>query len=246
MGKSSLGAIEQAESRTVPVKTLNKLMDLYEVDADKRVALQELAKMASKKGWWSQYKDLIPQMLTDFEAEACTFRTYESQVIPGLLQTPQYADAIFRANLVRDDAEIARRVEARITRQELLSKFNPPTFMALVDEACLRRVVGSPEVMHEQLRHLTHMASRHNINIYVLPFSSGAHPSTEGSYVIMDFLDPRDASIAYLETPVTSMYLEEDHQVRLFNDMFGSTQSCAMTPAQSLTFINRLLQGLEE
>lgn len=246
MGKSSLGAIEQAESKTVPARTLNKLMDLYEVDTDKRATLHELAKLASEKGWWSQYKDLIPQMLADFEAEACTFRTYESQVIPGMLQTPQYADAIFRANLVRDDEEIARRVEARITRQEILNKVDPPTFMALIDEAALRRMVGTAEVMCEQLRHLTHMASRHNINIYVLPFSAGAHPSTEGSYLIMDFLDPRDASIAYLETPVTSMYLEEDHQVRLFNDMFGSTQSCAMTPAQSLAFTNRLLQELEE
>ncbi|WP_017577693.1 Scr1 family TA system antitoxin-like transcriptional regulator [Nocardiopsis kunsanensis] len=185
-------------------------------------------------------------MLADFEAEASTFRTYESQVIPGLLQTPQYADAIFRANLVRDDDEIDRRVEARVKRQGVLNRVDPPTFMALIDEAALRRMVGTSDVMQEQLRHLTQMASRHNINIYVLPFSAGAHPSTEGSYVIMDFTDLRDASIAYLETPATSMYLEEEHQVRLFNDMFGSTQSCAMAPVQSLAFINRLLQELEE
>lgn len=247
MGKSNLSKIEQAESRTVPTATLDKLLDLYEVDdSSVRDSLHELSKLAGQKGWWSSYKDVMPQMLTDFEAEASTFRTYESQVIPGLLQTPQYADAIFRANLVRNDDEIARRVEARIKRQSVLNGVDPPTFMALIDESALRRMVGTSDVMREQLRHLTHMASHHNIHIYVLPFSTGAHPSTEGSYVIMDFPDPRDSSIAYLETPATSMYLEEEHQVRLFNDMFGSTQSCAMPPVESLTFIGRLLQDPEK
>ncbi|WP_087096844.1 helix-turn-helix transcriptional regulator [Nocardiopsis sp. JB363] len=246
MGKSNLSKIEQAESRTVPALTLNKLLDLYQVEDATRTTLHELSKLAGKKGWWAHYKNLMPQMLADFEAEACALRTYQAQVIPGLLQTHQYADAIFRANEVRDDDEVAQRVAARITRQGVLHRVEPPKLMALIDEAALRRVVGSPQVMGEQLRHLTHMASRHNISIYVLPFTAGAHPSTEGSYVIMDFMDPRDASIAYLETPVTSMYLEEEHEVRLFTDMFGSTQSCAMTPAQSLNVINRLLQDLEE
>lgn len=246
MGKSNLSKIEQAESRSVPASTLNKLLELYQVDDDTRATLHELSKLAGKKGWWAHYKNLMPQMLADFEAEACALRTYQAQVIPGLLQTPQYADAVFRANEVRDDDEISQRVAARVTRQGVLHRVEPPKLMALVDEAALRRMVGSVEVMREQLRHLTHMASRHNVGIYVLPFSAGAHPSTEGSYVIMDFLDPRDSSIAYLETPVTSMYLEEEHEVRLFNDMFGSTQSCALTPAQSLNFINGLLQDLEE
>ncbi|MGQ4271661.1 helix-turn-helix domain-containing protein [Nocardiopsis changdeensis] len=247
MGKSNLSKIEQAESRTVPSATLDKLLDLYGVDdpAD-RASLHELAKLAGEKGWWAQYKNLMPQMLADFEAEACALRTYEAQVIPGLLQTPSYADAIFRANQVRDDDEIAQRVAARIKRQEILHRVDPPTYMAILDEAVLHRQVGSPAVMAEQLRHLVHLAARHNIDLYVLPFSAGAHPATEGSFVVMDFPDPRDASIAYLETPVTSMYLEEDRQVRLFNDMFGSAQSCSMTAAQSLALIDRRLHDLEE
>ncbi|MDT0330011.1 helix-turn-helix domain-containing protein [Nocardiopsis lambiniae] len=247
MGKSNLSKIEQAESRTVPSATLDKLLDLYGVDDHAtRASLHELAKLAGEKGWWARYKDLMPQMLADFEAEACALRSYEAQVIPGLLQTPTYADAIFRANQVRDDEEIAQRVAARIKRQEILHRVDPPTYMAILDEAVLHRQVGSPEVMAEQLRHLVHMAARHNIDLYVLPFSAGAHPATEGSFVVMDFPDPRDASIAYLETPVTSMYLEEDRQVRLFNDMFGSAQSCSMTAVQSLALIDRHLHDLEE
>ncbi len=246
MGKSNLSKIEQADSKTVPAATLDKLLDLYEVDAETRAVLHELSKLAGKKGWWSQYKDLMPQMLADFEAEACALRAYQAQVIPGLLQTPQYADAVFRANQVRDDDEIAQRVAARVTRQGILNRVEPPTYLAVIDEAALRRTVGSVDIMREQLRYLTHMATRHNVSIYVLPFSAGAHPATEGSFVVMDFADPRDASIAYLETPVTSMYLEEDHQIRMFNDMFGGAQACSMTPAQSLTSIEDILKTMEE
>lgn len=247
ISRANLSKIEQAESKSVPAATLDKLLDLYNVSApDARASMHQLSKLAGQKGWWSLYKDLMPQMLADFEAEACAFRTYESQVIPGLLQTPTYADAIFRANLVRDDDEIAQRVAARVARQEILNRVDPLTYLAIIDEAALHRMVGSVEVMREQLRHLIRMAARPNINLYVLPFSAGAHPATEGSFVVMDFPDARDSSIAYLETPVTSMYLEEDHQVRLFNDMFGSAQSCSMTPVRSLEFISRVLQDLEE
>ncbi|MCY9783955.1 helix-turn-helix domain-containing protein [Nocardiopsis sp. EMB25] len=247
MGKSNLSKIEQAESKTVPAATLDKLLDLYEVDdPETRSAMHELSKLAGQKGWWSQYKDLLPQILADFEAEACALRTYEAQVLPGLLQTPEYADAIFRANRVRDDDEIAQRVAARVTRQGILKRANPPTYQAIIDEATLRRIVGSPEIMGAQLQHLARMAARPNVDIYVLPFSAGAHPATEGSFVIMDFPDRRDSSIAYLENPVTSMYLEEDHQIRMFNDMFGGAQGCSMTPAQSLTFIEGILKTTEE
>ncbi|MFD3683892.1 helix-turn-helix domain-containing protein [Nocardiopsis sp. NPDC058631] len=247
MGKSNLSKIEQAESKTVPAVTLDKLLDLYEVeDADTRASMHQLSKLAGQRGWWSLYKDFMPQTLVDFEAEACAIRTYESQVVPGLLQTPAYADAIFRANRVRDDNEITQRVTARVARQSILNRVDPPTYLVILDEGALHRVVGSVDVMREQLRHLAHMAARHNIDIYVLPFSAGAHTSTEGNYLIMDFPDPRDASIVYLENPTSTMFLEEDHQIRSYNDMFGSTQSCSMTPAQTLKFINHRVQELEE
>lgn len=247
ISRANLSKIEQAESKTVPAQTLNKLLELYEVD-DPTVqsAMHELSKLAGHKGWWSLYKDLLPQTLTDFEAEACAIRTYESQVIPGLLQTPAYANAIFRANRVRDDNEITQRVTARMARQNILNRVDPPTYLVVVDEAVVHRMVGSVEVMREQLRHLTHMAARDNIDIYLLPFSAGAHTSTEGNYFVMDFPDPRDASIVYLESPTTTMFLEETHQVRSYNDMFGSTQNCSMNPAQTLDFLNDRIQELEE
>lgn len=247
LSKSNLGKMEQAESKTVPTAALNKLLNFYEVeDPETREAMHALARDAKQRGWWSHYKDVLPQMLADFEAEACSFRTYHAQVIPGMLQTPTYADAVFRANKVRDDNEIQQRVAARIARQTILNKVNPPSYQAIIDESTLRRVVGSTEVMREQLQHLIHMASRHNIDIYVLPFTAGAHPATEGTFIVMDFPDPRDVSIAYLENPATSLYLEESDQIRMFNDMFGDAQGCSLNPVQSLSFIQRILSEVEE
>lgn len=247
MGKSNLSKIEQAESKTVPAKTLDKLLDLYEVDDTRvRAALHELSRLAGERGWWSQYKDLLPEMLADFEVEACALRNYEAQLVPGMLQTPKYADAVYRANKVREDTEIEQRVAARMKRQEILNRVSPPSYSAIIDEGALRRIVGSVDVTREQLHHLTHLAARHNIDIYVLPLDAGAHPATEGSFVVMDFPDPRDSSIAYLETPVSSLYLEEEHQIRICNDMFGSAQACSLTPAQSVAFIRSIQEELEE
>ncbi|WP_087096026.1 helix-turn-helix transcriptional regulator [Nocardiopsis sp. JB363] len=247
LSKSNLGKMEQAESKSVPTSALDKLLDLYEVnDPSTREAMHSLARDAKQRGWWSRYKDVLPQMLPDFEAEACAFRTYHAQVVPGMLQTPAYADAVFRANKVRNDDEIAQRVAARVARQGILNEVNPPSYQAIIDEAALRRVVGSEKVMREQLQHLINMASRHNVDIFVLPFTAGAHPATEGTFIVMDFPDIRDSSIAYLENPATSLYLEECDQIRMFNDMFGNAQGCSLTPVQSLSFIERILDELEE
>ncbi|QVQ53285.1 helix-turn-helix domain-containing protein [Spiractinospora alimapuensis] len=247
IGKSNLSKIEQAESKTVPTKTLDMLLDTYKVtDTQTRAALHQLAKDAKVRGWWAQYKDLMPEMLADFEVEACAFRTFQAQVVPGLLQTPDYAGAIFRANKVREDSEIERRIDARLKRQDVLNQVHPPTYEAVIEEGALRRVVGSAAIMHEQLLHLDHMAVRHNVDLYVLPFNAGAHPATEGSFVLLDFPDPRDSTIAYFETPVSSLYLEEDEQIRRCNTMFGSTQACSLNPVQSLALIRHICSELEE
>ena len=108
-------------------------------------------------------------------SEASVIRSYECQVIPGILQTPDYADAIFRPTNSANK-EIDRLVKARMERQNILNRVDPPHFMTIIDEAALHRLVGSVEVMRTQLRHLTHMASRYNIDIYVLPFKAGRMP----------------------------------------------------------------------
>lgn len=244
--QTKVSKIETGERKKVTPEDLDALLNYYKVDdPEMRASLHECARLGNQRGWWSKYRDLLPSGLPDFEAEASVIKTYECQVIPGLLQTPAYAEAIFRANLVRSDEEIAKRLEGRMKRQEILNRVDPPEYWVIVDEAALRRVVGSRGVMVQQLRHLTHMAARHNINISVLPFSAGAHPSTMGSFVIIDFPNPLDASVGYAETPTSSVYVEEREELAELNAIFSGALGSSLTPADSLKFIYEVIDSLE-
>lgn len=245
--QTKVSRIETGQKRTVSAADLDRLLDYYgEEDQKFRSDLHECARQAKDRGWWSRYRNVLSSALPDFEAEASRLRTYECQVVPGLLQTADYAEAIFKANQVRAPEEIAERVAARMKRQDILNRVDPPRYWVVIDEAALRRMVGSPGVMLMQLRHLGHMAARHNIDIQVLPFAEGAHAATTGSFVILDFPDPRDASIAYMDTPTSSLYLEEDQDVAEYEGMFVGAQGAALSPEKSLNFINSVIESLEE
>src|SRR5690625_3414781 len=152
--------METGASKRIKPDDLDKLMDLYGItDPERRECMQALAKDARLRGWWSKYKDVFKnESLPDFEAEASTLRTYESQVIPGLLQIPEYTESIFRGGRYTDSDEIERRAEARMARREILTRFDPVRLRTVIDESALNRLVGGPEVLVKQLRHLLHMA----------------------------------------------------------------------------------------
>ncbi|MFC3995204.1 DUF5753 domain-containing protein [Nocardiopsis sediminis] len=239
--------IETGERKKVTPEDLDALLDYYEeADTGIRTSLHECARLGNQRGWWSKYRDLLASGLPDFEIEASVIKTYECQVVPGLLQTPDYAEAIFRANLVRSDTEITKRLDGRLKRQEILNRVDPPEYWVILDEAAVKRVVGSQKVMVQQLRHLTHMAARHNINISVLPFTEGAHPATVGSFVIMEFPNPMDASIGYVETPTSDVYVEEERDLAVLNTMFSGAQGSALSPVRSLAFMDATIKSLEE
>ncbi|MFW5416786.1 helix-turn-helix domain-containing protein [Nocardiopsis sp. CNT-189] len=242
--QQKISKIESGEQKRLPAAELDKLLDLYEVSGEvEREALHECARLAKERGWWSKYKSAFPGGLPDFEAEASAIRTYEAQVVPGLLQTPDYAAEVFRAYRLLPEGEIAKLVEARMARQGILNKVDPPDFVAVIDEAALLRKVGSAEVMRTQLRHLKHMASRHNVDLHVLPFAAGAHAATSGSFTLMEFPDPLDASLAYVDTPTSTLYLEEEEEVREFASMMSRTQSDALSPIRSLSLIDKIIES---
>src|SRR5699024_12445705 len=135
----------QAMTRSHAPVDHNNLADLYGIGSDVLAEWRELAAQAKERGWWTKYRKsgVFTDDLPDFEAEASFIRTYEPQVIPGLLQTPEYAEALLRSGQAHEDDAIAARVDARMHRQQILHRHEPPTFWAIIDEAALRRVVGS-------------------------------------------------------------------------------------------------------
>lgn len=236
--RATIGKIETAEARRTRARDLDALADLYEVEQESREALHQLSRESKEKGWWSRYKDVFSERaLPDFEAEATAMKTFQGQVIPGLFQTPSYAEEIFKGGRAVDDPGVIRRAEARIARQQVLSRVKAPHVTAVIDEGALRRVVGSPSIMVEQLEHLENLAMRHNIDIQVLPFSSGAHLGMAGAFTILEFSEPRDTPVIYVGTASDDLYLEQESDIDRYNLTFSNVQGAALSVTASVQFI---------
>ncbi|WP_255404894.1 helix-turn-helix transcriptional regulator [Nocardiopsis sp. JB363] len=237
-----LSRIEDAKTRYIKPDDIDLMCDLYGIGtAEARVALHSLAEQGRERGWWAEYKDVFgDNVLPDFEAEASLVRTYEGLVIPGLLQTAEYTAEVFKGGQAHTDNAVERHVSARLERQQILHRQRPPHYSAVVDEAALRRRTLAPGVMREQLQHLLNMATRHNIDLQVLPFDAGPHAATTGSFVIMDFTSDIDPSIVYTETAIGHV-ISEGSAVAQFVTMFGHVQAAALRASESVSFIRHLI-----
>ena len=238
--------ISRIETRQLGVTApdLRKLLNLYGVEDDAyRCRLAEMARRANDRGWWQSYpRNVVPSEYGDLitvEAEAATIRSYQPEVVPGLLQTPGYARAVIRAGRKSDTAaEIDRRVEVRLERQQVLTRADaPPRVHIVLNEAVLRRRVGGPQVMHDQLEYLMADRDRANVTIQVLPFDTGAHPSMVGPFTMMTFLDPGDLGVVYLEHPTSSLFLETPAELRAYEEFWDDIQGSAYSSDDSRTFL---------
>ncbi|QBI53988.1 helix-turn-helix domain-containing protein [Streptomonospora litoralis] len=241
-----LSKIENAETQTVKAADLDKMLDLYKVDdPDRRTAIHQLAKDAKERGWWMKYRDVFGnETLPDFEAEASSIRAFESQVIPGLLQTPDYAQAVFQGSRYSDAGQIQRRVEARMARREILTRFNPVHLRAVIDEAALLRLIGDSDVMVEQLQHLLHMAKMPNVDVQVLPLAAGAHAALTAPFTILDFPNSLDPTVVCVETLNEALYLELPEDVQTYTATFGDIQGSAVSTTRSAQIIAETLESL--
>ncbi|WP_179646591.1 helix-turn-helix domain-containing protein [Spinactinospora alkalitolerans] len=238
---SKITRIERAD-QGINGPDLQRLLDLYEVeDPAVREGLTQLAKDAKYRGWWTDYRDVFgPGALPDFEAEANLIQTFEAQAVPGLLETPAYIEAAFRGGAAHSADVVERHIEARLERQRILEGVHPTRLQAIIDEGTLRRMVGGPDVMAEQLQHLINMATRHNVDIRVLPFVAGAHAGMLGSFLILHFPDPLDPSLAFTESVASSLFVEEPHQLERCTDVYGNLLGSALPPSQSVDFIEQV------
>ena len=190
------------------------LLTLYGVTAaDERTALLKLARDANSPGWWHRYGDVLPSWFQSYlglEAAAAMIRSYEVQFVPGLLQTPEYARAVvLLGHRGASAAEIERRVELRMQRQQLLHRADPPQLWAVVDEAALRRPMGGPQVMRAQLTALIEATSSPHVRVQVIPFDAGGHAAASGAFTILRFGDDDLPDIVYIEQLTSAIYLDK-------------------------------------
>ncbi|MEV5413385.1 helix-turn-helix transcriptional regulator [Thermopolyspora sp. NPDC052614] len=225
---------------------IRALLDLYGVrDEAARETLIGLARRGRQKGWWTFYSDLFPAGLPGWEEDASVIRTYDN-IIPGLLQTRDYATALFKGIGIHMPLDIERKTAGRMRRQEILRRENPPELWAVIDEAALRRLVGGREVMYAQLGHLLELASRPNITIQILPFDADAYEPIDGTFHILDFGELEQPSLVYIATAGGPAFLERPEEVERCTLVFDRAVMASKSPQESLRFITDLMEHLKE
>jgi hypothetical protein len=211
----SLSKLIRIETGAVSITTndLRALAAHYRITDQSRVeTLLQLARAARERSPWSAYRDLVSPEFVSFlgyESAASVIRNFEPLLVPGLLQTEEYAREVLGELEGPYKQTVDALVDLRIERQELLTRDDPPRLHCVLDEAVIHRVVGGTEVMHRQLRHLKEMADRPNITLRIVPFSSGMYPRLRVPYVLFEFPDPQDESILYIENEQGEMIVRE-------------------------------------
>jgi transcriptional regulator with XRE-family HTH domain len=231
-------------------RDVSDLLTLYGVtDERAREGYLTLARQASTAGWWQKYTDVMSpwfDRLLGLEEAASLIRMYEVQFVPGLLQTEDYARAVVRLGHPRASQEdIERRVELRADRQAILSRPHAPKLWAVVDEAVLRRPLGGPSVMREQIKRLLWAAEQPNITLQVAPFAIGGLAAAGGPVTILRFQEPDLPDIVYLEQLTTSLYLEKREEVENYMVVMDRLSATADPPARTTAFLERLLSEME-
>lgn len=245
---SAISRWETGDRRIRPTD-LRALLDIYGVRDDEREVLLALAREARNRGWWQSYRsDAVPewfQVYLGLEAEAASLHQYGSELVPGLFQTADYYRAFMRAApAAGDDEAIERKVAVRLERQQRLASDDPPVCWAVLNEAVVRRTVGGPEVMRQQLNHIVELANRQQVNVQVLPFSGGAHPAMDGSFIILGFPEAQDPAVVYLENQTGSLYLEKQPEVDRYQAVFNHLVAKALDPEPSVRLIAEAAAGL--
>lgn len=199
-------------------------------------------------GWWHSFRDILPnpyEVYIGLESGAASIRNFEPVVIPGLLQTEEYARQTFRGGPRElDHEEVERRVQVRMERQRILATEDRPRLWAMIDEAAIRRVTGSPRTMREQLHHLSESAKQGKTTIQVVPFYAGAHAGTTGPFVILDFPEQSDPAVVYVETLAGDIYLEEHADVSRYSIAFDRLRAAALHPDDSARLIEQAADAL--
>ena len=243
--RSKVIRIELGHSR-VTQNDVRDLLALYKATEEEQESLITLARQARQKGWWNSYGDVLPDDYVGFEAEASSISSYESLLVPGLLQTEEYVRATIQSGRTAADSdEVDRIVAARLARKALLSRDVPPKLWIVLDEGAVRRLVGGPSVMRSQVARLVEACDNPAIVMQVLPFNAGAHAAMGGPFTILDYDDKAlDPTVVYLGNDTSTLLLEKEVQVDRYRLMFDHLRAKALDPDRSGEFLTRVMADL--
>jgi hypothetical protein len=240
--------MERAEGGLKPLTVKSLLMaygitDIREIDA-----FLALARGASKPGWWHSYDDVLPSWFrtaVGLEESASLIRSYQPQVVPGLLQTEGYIKAITAASFPAAPQDFTERAVAlRLARQQLLARPEPPEYWVVMDETVLRRPIGGPQVMREQLACLIEATQRPKVTIQVIPFAAGWHPALHGMFNIYRFAASEVPDVVYGESLTGAFYLNKPDEAARYTEALDQMCAQAASPEQTAAILRDTLKEI--
>jgi transcriptional regulator with XRE-family HTH domain len=226
--------------RGATARDVRDLCRLYGVtDQAEITRLMELAREGKQQAWWQSYDLENFATYVDLEQAAESLACYQCTVVPGLLQTADYANAMYLGGLPSEFTSTRRSqlIDVRLRRQQVLTCDNPPDFRAVLDEAVLHRGVGGREVMGAQLRHLIEVAALPNVTLQVVPFEVGSHPAMDSPFTVMKF-GTTAPHVVYVEGLMGFLYLERNHEVARYEQIFEHLRSVALSPQETIELIS--------
>ncbi|MFE0046989.1 DUF5753 domain-containing protein [Streptomyces albireticuli] len=230
---------------------LDTLLDLYEVTEKRtRERLVALASEGRKKTWWCQYRDMLPgdfkESLT-LESDTARISVYQPQVVPGLLQTREYAKVVMTGSPDRvTDEELDFYLDFRMERQRIFDREKPPQYLCIIPEGVIRQRVGGASVMAAQLRKLLAVSRPPAITIQIVPFSQTAFTCTGGAFNLYSYPDPMDLDVVHISHLDSALSLEEDETVAKYRWVFESLRASALSAEQSVKLMTSIAEELEQ
>lgn len=239
VSQSKISRLENGR-RSISQRDVRDLCGVYEVEDHRIVdSLMQMAKDSRQQGWWHSFGDIPYSVYIGLETDAASLRVYDPQVVPGLLQTRPYAEALITGALPETTpTDIEKRVQVRLRRQErIAAPDNPLRLWTVLDEAALRRVVGNQQIMRDQLEYLVEQSQLPHVTVQVIPFEMGAHPGLNGQYAILEFPDAADSSVVYIEGVTSDLYLEKANDVQQYSVMYEHLRAQALNVDQTRQLI---------
>jgi transcriptional regulator with XRE-family HTH domain len=243
-----LSYIENAQ-QNVEEDDLDRLLGAYQVPEDRWGDYFEAVSQSHRRGWWERYERVVPKwslLFLGLEQGAQHIQQFETSLVPGLLQTPNYAEIVLRNDGWRRTPQVIRQqVELRTQRQAVVTRdANPVKFSVVLDECVLHRLPKDRDIAREQLEHLASASERENVEIRVLPFSEGIHAYTTADFAILSFPFKSDDGLVYLEHREGAIYLEEVSEIESYKLAFTDLSGMAMSPDESLDAIRSVAEDL--
>jgi transcriptional regulator with XRE-family HTH domain len=229
----------ESSFRSGTLRDVRDLCDLYGVTKEaQRRHLMQLARDSKQQGWWERYDG---SKYIGFENDASFIKLYHSAVVPGMMQTAEYTRALHQNSPYNFTPEkVEQVIEVRLIRQRILTRFDPPRFWAILDEATLRRSVGGPAAMRDQLTRIIEVSTLPNVTLQVIPFDAGAHPAIDTSFTILEFNEPVPAMV-YSEGLPGFFYMEKPADVARSQRMFEILSRVSLNEEDSVQFIKRMI-----